>query len=165
MIMSRHVIALALLAGATPALAQAQAPAAKPQYGGELNIGVVFATVNPMSPDNGDWAWKHSQDTGLTYEQLFAADLSKSVRNGGKYPFTADAWIAPDALRGELAEKWEMKQNPLRVEVQLRKGIMFPAKIGLVLLLLGMSFPALPEATDRLVELVNDAAARIAGGA
>ena len=92
----------------------------------------MFATVNPMSPDNGDWAWKHSQDTGLTYEQLFAADLSKSIRNGGKYPFTADAWIAPDALRGELAEKWEMKQNPLRVEVQLRKGIMFPAKAGVM---------------------------------
>ncbi len=43
-------------------------------------------------------------------------------------------------------------------------NVMFPAKIGLVLLLLGMSFPALPEATDRLVELANDAAARIAGG-
>ncbi|HSB99340.1 MAG TPA: ABC transporter substrate-binding protein [Burkholderiaceae bacterium] len=113
---------------ASGAFAQTQ----KPQYGGELNIGVVFATVNPMSPDNGDWAWKHAQDTGLTYEQLFAADLSKSIRNGGKYPFTADAWIAPDALRGELAEKWEMKPNPLRVEVQLRKGIMFPAKPGVM---------------------------------
>ncbi|HEU5296227.1 MAG TPA: ABC transporter substrate-binding protein [Burkholderiaceae bacterium] len=125
---SRRFIAGALLIGAAGALAQAQ----KPQYGGELNIGNVFATVTPMSPDNGDWAWKHTQDTGLAYEQLFAADLSKSVRNGGKYPFTADAWIAPDALRGELAEKWEMKQNPLRVEVQLRKGIMFPAKPGVM---------------------------------
>ena len=43
-------------------------------------------------------------------------------------------------------------------------NVMFPAKIGLVLLLLGMSFAALPEATSRLVELVNEAAARIAGG-
>ena len=42
------------------------------------------------------------------------------------------AWIAPDALRGELAEKWEMKQSPLRVEVQLRKGVMFPAKPGVM---------------------------------
>src|SRR6478736_6779650 len=33
---------------------------------------------------------------------------------------------------GELAEKWEMKQNPLRVEVQLRKGVMFPAKAGVM---------------------------------
>ena len=75
-----------------PVGALAQAP--KPQYGGELNIGNVFVTVNPMSPDTGDWAWKHDQDTGLVYEQLFAADLSKSIRNGGKYSFTADAWIA-----------------------------------------------------------------------
>ena len=27
------------------------------------------------------------------YEQLFAADLSQSKRNGGKYPFYADAWL------------------------------------------------------------------------
>ena len=122
-------LAAALAAGS--ALAQTAAPQ-KPQYGGELNIGNVFLTVNPMSPDNGDWAWKHAQDTGLAYEQLFAADLDKSIRKGGKHAFTADAWIAPEALRGELAEKWEMKQNPLRVEVQLRKGVMFPAKAGVM---------------------------------
>ena len=120
-------LAVALLA---PAAALAQTP--KPQYGGELNIGNVYVTVSPMSADIGDWAWKINQDTGLAYEQLFAADLSKSKRNGGRYDFTADAWIAPDALRGELAEKWEMKQNPLRVEVQLRKGVMFPAKAGVM---------------------------------
>ncbi len=122
-------LAAALAAGS--ALAQTAAPQ-KPQYGGELNIGNVFLTVNPMSPDIGDWAWKHAQDTGLAYEQLFAADLDKSIRKGGKHAFTADAWIAPDALRGELAEKWEMKTNPLRVEVQLRKGVMFPAKAGVM---------------------------------
>ena len=85
---------LALAAAALLALGSAQAqnkpavaPAAaqKPQYGGELNIGTVFITVNPMSADNGDWAWKHAQDTGLAYEQLFAADLGKSVRHGGKH--------------------------------------------------------------------------------
>ena len=58
--------------------------------------------------------------------------MSKAKRNVGPYGFTADAWLAPEALRGELAEKWEMKQNPLRVEVQLRKGIMFPAKAGVM---------------------------------
>ena len=142
--MNRHA-PLALAVAAVLALGSAQAqnrPAAapapakaaaeKPQYGGELNIGHVFVTVNPMSPDIGDWAWKHAQDTGLSYEQLFAADLSKSLRHGGKHSFHADAWIAPDALRGELAEKWEMKPNPLRVEVQLRKGVMFPAKPGVM---------------------------------
>ena len=43
-------------------------------------------------------------------------------------------------------------------------NVMFPAKIGLTLLLVGLSFPVLPEATERLVELVNQATAAIAGG-
>ena len=118
--------ALAML----PAAASAQTQ--KPQYGGELNIGTVYLTVSPLSPDPTDWVWKINQDLGLSYEQLFAADLSKSVRNGGKYPFISDAWLPPDSLRGELAESWEMKQNPLRVEVKLRKGIMFPEKPGVM---------------------------------
>jgi peptide/nickel transport system substrate-binding protein len=126
--MTTKLLATVAALAATAALAQP----AKPQYGGELNIGNVFVTVSPMSADTGDWAWKHAQDTGLAYEQLFAADLSKSKRNGGPYPFTADAWLPPDALRGELAEKWELKQNPLRVEVTLRKGVMFPAKPGVM---------------------------------
>lgn len=42
-------------------------------------------------------------------------------------------------------------------------NVMFPAKIGLTLLLLGLSFPVLPEAMERLVELANEAMAAIAG--
>src|SRR5690348_11140299 len=103
-----------------PALGLAQA--GKPQYGGSLTIGNVYITVSPLSPDPADWPWKHNQDTGLVYEQLFAADLSKSKRNGGKYPFISDAWLPSDSLRGELAESWKMEQNPLRVEVKLRRG-------------------------------------------
>ncbi|TWO68485.1 ABC transporter substrate-binding protein [Caenimonas sedimenti] len=124
-----HSAVAAALVAAAPA---ASAQGAKPQYGGELNIGNVFATVSPMSPDPAAWAWKHSQDTGLAFEQLFTADLKKSRRNGGAYTFTADAWLPTDGMRGELAEKWEMKQSPLRVEVQLRKGVMFPAKAGVM---------------------------------
>jgi peptide/nickel transport system substrate-binding protein len=126
----RGLVALAAAALFTPALAPAQAE--KPQYGGSLSIGNVYVTVTPMSADTGDWAWKHSQDTGLAYEQLFVADLNQSKRKGGKYTFTSDAWLPTDALRGELAEKWELKQNPLRVEVQLRKGVMFPARPGVM---------------------------------
>lgn len=43
-------------------------------------------------------------------------------------------------------------------------NVMFPAKIGLTLLLVGLSFPLLPEAIGRLVELVNEAAATLVGG-
>lgn len=42
-------------------------------------------------------------------------------------------------------------------------NVMFPAKIGLTLLLLGLSFPVLPEALDKLVELSNEAMATMSG--
>lgn len=42
-------------------------------------------------------------------------------------------------------------------------NVMFPAKIGLTLMLLGLSFPVLPQAIDRLVQLANEATATIAG--
>lgn len=118
------------------ALAMAGAPAVaqpeKPQYGGTLNIGLVYLTLAPLSFDPADWTWKLQQDTGLFYESLMAADLSKAQRNGGKHAFRADAWLPSDGIRGELAESWEMKDNPLRVEFKLRKGVMFPEKPGVM---------------------------------
>ncbi|WP_315831569.1 ABC transporter substrate-binding protein [Bradyrhizobium prioriisuperbiae] len=103
-----------------------------PQYGGTLNIGNVYVTVSPLTWDPADWAWKFQQDTGLMYEQLFAADLSKSKRRGGPYSFVPDAWLPTDAIRGELAESWQWKENPLRVEIKLRQGVMFPDKPGVM---------------------------------
>ena len=43
-------------------------------------------------------------------------------------------------------------------------NVMFPAKIGLTLLLIGFSFPVLPGAIRRLVELSMEAMAQVAGG-
>ena len=126
-------LALAAALGLTGA-AQAQAPAVaeKPQYGGALSIANVYYTISPLSFDSADWAWKFNQDTGLAYEQLFAADLGKAKRNGGKHAFITDGWLPADGLRGELAESWRTLESPLRLEVQLRKGIMFPAKPGVM---------------------------------
>jgi flagellar biosynthesis protein FliR len=42
-------------------------------------------------------------------------------------------------------------------------NFMFPAKIGLTLLLLGLSFPVLPEAVRRLADLATEAMATLAG--
>ncbi len=124
------VAASALGLSATPLLANAQTE--KPQYGGSLSIGMVYVTLSPLSWDPADWAWKFGQDTGLMYEQLFAADLTKSKRRGGKHSFVADAWLPSDAIRGELAESWQLKDNPHRAEIKLRKGIMFPEKPGVM---------------------------------
>ena len=121
-------LVLSLSLGAGAALAQAE----KPKYGGSLEIGTVYVTLTALSWDLADWNWKQNHDSGQFYEQLFAADLSKSQRNGGKYPFYADAWLPSDAIRGELAESWEWKDNPLRIEIKLRKGVMFPEKPGVM---------------------------------
>jgi peptide/nickel transport system substrate-binding protein len=118
---------LAVVLGASTAKADT-----KPQYGGTLEVGTVYVTLSALSWDLADWNWKQNHDTGQVYEQLFAADLSKSRKNGGPHPFYADAWLPSDAIRGELAESWEWKENPLRIEIKLRKGIMFPEKPGVM---------------------------------
>jgi flagellar biosynthesis protein FliR len=52
-----------------------------------------------------------------------------------------------------------------RVAPQLNAiGIMFPAKIGLTLLVVGLSFPVLPEAVSRLTDTVGAALQAMAGG-
>ena len=110
----------------------AAGPEEAPKPGGSLEIGTVYVTLSALSWDLADWNWKQNHDTGQFYEQLFAADLSKSKRLGGKHPFYADAWLPSDAIRGELAESWEWKENPLRLEIKLRKGVMFPEKPGVM---------------------------------
>ena len=121
------VLASALAAG--PALAD---KGVKPQYGGTLEIATMFATLSALSWDPHDWNWKLNHDTGQFYEHLVVGNLDKSVRKGGKHPFIADAYLAPDAQRGELAEKWEFVENPLSIVFTLRKGVMFPDKPGVM---------------------------------
>ena len=47
--------AMALAVGATPLSASAQTE--KPQYGGNLSIGMVYVTLSPLSWDPTDWPW------------------------------------------------------------------------------------------------------------
>jgi len=117
------------LALATPAWAE---NGEKPLYGGTLEIGTVYVTLSALSWDSADFNWKHNHDTGLVYEQLFAGDLSKSKKAGGPFNFIPDAWLPSEAIRGELVESWEWKQNPLRVEMKVRKGVFFPEKPGVM---------------------------------
>lgn len=124
-----RMCAIAAVLTLTPALTQAQA--GKPQYGGKLEIGTVYSTISALSWDPADFAWKVNHDAGGVYEQLFAGDLTKAIRNGGKHRFVADAWLPSDAIRGELAESWKWT-TPLRLEVKLRKGVMYPEKPGVM---------------------------------
>lgn len=122
--------AFGLLLAAGPAWSQAKMET--PKYGGSLEISTVYATLSALSFDSYDWPWKHNHDTGSVYEQLFATDLSKAKSRGGEKGFVADAYIPSELIRGELAEKWEWLQNPLRVKITLRKGVMFPEKEGVM---------------------------------
>jgi peptide/nickel transport system substrate-binding protein len=122
------VFGLSLLPGVGTAVAETE----KPKYGGSLEIGTVYVTLSALSFDPADWNWKLNHDTGNYLEQLFAADLTKSVKNGGKHRFYADGYLPADAIRGELLESWEWKDNPLRVEMKVRKGVMFPEKPGVM---------------------------------
>lgn len=121
------LLVAAMAVAPSPSLAQA----AKPQYGGKLEIGTIYAGVAALSWDTADWNWKQNHDTGGIYEQLFAGDLTKATRNGGAYSFYPDAYLPEAAMRGELAESWRWI-DPLKLEIKLRKGIMFPEKAGVM---------------------------------
>lgn len=126
----RAVLLIAtVLAVPTGAFSQSEQ---KPQYGGTLEVATMFASMTALSWDPYDWNWKVNHDAGGVYEQLVAADLEKSVRRGGSQKLATLAWLAPDAQRGELAEKWELIESPLSLVFTLRKGIMFPEKPGVM---------------------------------
>lgn len=102
-----------------------------PQYGGTLNVGTAYITLSALSWDPSDWTWKANHDFGLVREQLFAADLTKSVAQGGPYRFVNEAHLPEDAIRGELAESW-VWETPNRLVVKLRQGIKWHAKEGVM---------------------------------
>jgi peptide/nickel transport system substrate-binding protein len=106
-------------------------PPEEPQYGGTLDIGNLAITLSALSWDPADWNWKQNMDMGMYFEQLFAADLDKSIRKGGPYPFTMQAYLPADSIRGEIVETWEW-EDPLTVVMHLRHGIMFPDKPGVM---------------------------------
>ena len=122
------VLALALMSG--PVLAEQKVET--PKHGGAVEILTVYATISALSWDNYDYNWKHNHDTGQVYEQLFYADFKKSRGRGGADTQVPDAFIPTDMMLGELAEKWELQENPLRIVINLRKGVMFPDKPGVM---------------------------------
>lgn len=122
------------LVAAQSAAAAPSAPSAPeaPKYGGTLSVGNIYVTLSAQSWELADWHWKQADDTGHYIERLFAADFSKARRNGGPHRFRDNNYIPLDAVRGELAESWRWMENPLRLEIKLRQGVMFPEKKGVM---------------------------------
>ncbi len=121
-----------LLALALSAASAAAQSLETPKRGGTLEVSTVFPAVSPLTFENFDWGWKFNHDTGQVYEQLFSADFSKVKSRGGTASLLLSAYLPGDVMTGELAESWEWQQNPLRLVVKLRKGVMFPEKPGVM---------------------------------
>ena len=129
-----HVFILSLLIATAWVVAGliTAAGAEEPQYGGILRMCNLGASLNPGTWDNADWHWKHGHDTGPVIEHLFMGNLQKGPRGTNEYPFTASAWIPPHVMRGELVESWEKEDNPLRLVFNLRKGVYWQEKPGVM---------------------------------
>lgn len=112
-----------------------------------LVIGGLLSTFKylPLTgfPDIGNW------DAVLVtaFSMFFTIAVQMAL------PMIAVLFVADLALA--LLTKVAPQLNALNV--------MFPAKVGLTLLLLGLSFPMLPGAVEHLVELANEAMASMAG--
>lgn len=116
--------------------------------GGHLMIiGGLLKTFDYLPlmglPDLGHWS-----DVLVT-----AFSMSFTIAVQIALPMIAVLFIADLALA--LMTKVAPQLNALTV--------MFPAKVGLTLLLLGLSFPVLPTALERVVGLANEAMASMAG--
>ena len=128
MTLSLLILLALLLGGLIPWAVGAE----KVQYGGTLNYLDQYPGLNPLSWDNFDINWKHGYDTGFVIEHLLMGELSKGPRGTKEYAFQAAAWIPPEVSRGELADRWEVKKNPLRIVFHLRKGIYWQDKPGVM---------------------------------
>ena len=105
--------------------------AEEPDTDGTVKIITRYRTLNPLTWDFHRWAWKTSFD-GLHTTQLMAGDLDRGPVSGGTNKFIAPGWIPPEDTKGEIAESWELKQDPLRIEFKIREGVMWMAKEGVM---------------------------------
>ena len=98
---------------------------------GTVKLITRYRTLNPLTWDFQRWAWKTSFD-GLHTTQLMVGDLDKGPLTGGTNKFIAPGWQPPSDTKGEIAESWEVKQDPLRIEFKIREGVMWMAKEGVM---------------------------------
>ncbi len=105
----------------------------KPQYGGSLEIGTVYVTLSALSWDPG----RLQLEAQPRHRPVLRAAVRRrpvQEQEGGRQasPSSPTPGCATDAISGELVESWEWKQDPLRVEMKVRKGVMFPEKPGVM---------------------------------
>ena len=105
--------------------------AAPPQLDGTVNVITVYRAINATTWDYYKWTWKENHD-GMQLDHLIAGDPAKGPRGTKENLIVAQAYIPPEHYRGGLAESWTLKNNPLRLEFKLRKGVYWAAKPGVM---------------------------------
>ncbi|MFW5823999.1 MAG: ABC transporter substrate-binding protein [Marinobacter sp.] len=121
-----------LLAGAlTAATATTPLAAEEVQLGGELNVVTMYRTLDAVTWDSQNWNWKNSHD-GLFLDHLLRGDLDYGPRGQDVNDFTSQAFIPYEQLEGDLAERWEIKEDPLRIVFHLRDDVYWPEKEGVM---------------------------------
>ncbi len=125
--MSLGITSMTLGLGSSPAWAE------EIQKDSVVRIITRYRTLNPLSWDFQRWVWKTSFD-GLHTTQLMAGNLDRGPVSGkdGANKFIAPGWQPPEDTKGEIAESWEVKQDPLRIEFKIREGVMWMAKEGVM---------------------------------
>jgi peptide/nickel transport system substrate-binding protein len=111
--------------------AQAEPARGEPQYGGTVNILTRLAALNALSFNQYDWPWKTNHDA-LFLEHLAKGDLDFGPRGAGENPFKSLSYIPDKHLTGELAESWLVEEDPLRLVFNIRQGVYWPAKEGVM---------------------------------
>lgn len=93
-----------------------------PQLGGTVNISTMYRTLDATTWDMQRWTWKGNHDN-LQVESLLRGDLAYGPRGSKENDFVEQAFIPYEQLEGSLAERWEVKEDPMRVVFHLRKGV------------------------------------------
>ena len=103
----------------------------EPQYGGTVNVLTRLAALNALSFNQYNWAWKTNHDA-LFLEHLVKGDLDFGPRGAGENSFKSLSYIPNKHLTGELAESWSVEDDPLRLVFNIRHGVFWPAKEGVM---------------------------------
>ncbi|MBE2242667.1 MAG: ABC transporter substrate-binding protein [Burkholderiaceae bacterium] len=113
--------ALATAAGAAW-LAAAAVPAHAVEPNNELNVVGLLRAFDQWNWDTTAWFWKTNPDA-FGMESMGRGNLKKGPRGSNEYGFNAGDFVPYQFVEGALAESWEVKQNPLRIQFNLRKGV------------------------------------------
>ncbi|WP_167812616.1 ABC transporter substrate-binding protein [Marinobacter daqiaonensis] len=96
-----------------------------------VNLATIYYGIDAVTWDTSKWNWKANHDM-LFMDHLIMGDLDYGPSGKNVNDFIAQAFIPPEHYKGDLAESWEVKEDPLRIEFKLRENVYWMAKDGVM---------------------------------